>query len=121
MLVSYQEKVRITKDNLAQTLEAMNIAALAQAKEIERLLSERGEIVVSHYEFVASPGNQRGELTVFHDLSRGAICLSEAGENRWGDWDETYEILTLDDGEKYYCDGKPVYGGDDGSCSLGNI
>lgn len=119
MLLDYQEKVRVTRDNLDQVLGVMKIKAPDQIREITRLVAEKGEMVISHYSFSSSLGDKGGDITVFHDPGRGGISFG--AESAWGDWDDSYEILTLDQGEKYNCDGKPVYEGDDGSCTFGNI
>ncbi|MFZ5447858.1 MAG: hypothetical protein ACOZFS_04385 [Thermodesulfobacteriota bacterium] len=86
---------------------------------IDKVIAEKGEAVVSSYHFRA-PSGELGSIFVCHDLGRGARVF---GDNvQWGQWEETYEILTLDEsGEKFNFDGKPVYEGDEGSCSLGNF
>ncbi len=119
MLVDYQEKIRVTKDNLDLLLKEMNITGPDQIEIIKKIVIEKGEAVISHYNFIHSPGERKGNVTVFHDIGRAAICLG--ADTKVGDWDEVFEVITLDDGGKYYFDGKPVYQDDDGACSLGNI
>jgi hypothetical protein len=57
---------------------------------------------------------------VCHHLDGGAIAF---GTNTpWGQWDETYEILTLDEsGERINFDDQPIDEGDEGLGSLSNI
>lgn len=40
-------------------------------------------------------GNQRGQITVWHDSGRAAVFLG--GESAWGRWDATRHVLILDD------------------------
>jgi len=119
MLLSYREKRPLTPDNWRQELAAMGVTASGIWEVIEETIAQKGEATVSSYHFQA-PSGDPGAIVVCHDLGRGA--LSFGTNTRWGQWDETYEILTLDEsGEKFNFEGKPVYEGDEGSCSLGNF
>jgi hypothetical protein len=119
MLLKYWEKQRLSQDNWQRELDSMGVIDPASLGVIEKVLSEKGEAVVSVYLFSRLSG-EPGSLVVCHDLGRGAISFG--GNSRWGQWDETYEILSIDGtGEKFNFDGKPVDEGDDGACSLGNI
>jgi len=119
MLLNYWEKHRLTQVNRQQELSEMGVTARAFIDMIEQILAEKGEATVSAYHF-RTPSGEEGSIVVCHDLHRGA--LSFGVNTRWGHWDETLEILTLDEsGEKINFDGKPVYEGDEGSCSLGNF
>lgn len=119
MLMDYHEKIRVTKDNIDLLIKEMNITGPDQLGIINKIVIEKGEAVISHYNFIHSPGDRKGNVTVFHDIGRAAICFD--ADIKVGDWDEVFEVITLDDGEKYYFDGKPVYLDDDGACTLGNL
>ncbi|MEW6660250.1 MAG: hypothetical protein AB1424_16520 [Thermodesulfobacteriota bacterium] len=119
MLLNYWEKRPLSSENWRQELTAMGVTPSAVWEVIEEIIGKKGEAVVSSYQFQA-PSGDPGALVVCHDLGRGA--LSFGTYTRWGHWDEAYEILTLDEsGEKFNFEGKPVYEGDEGSCSLGNF
>jgi hypothetical protein len=119
MLINYKEKQIVTRNNWQDQLAALEIKAGEAVEMIAKLIVEQGEALVSVYQFKA-PSGDLGSIVVCHDLGRSALIF---GTNiRWGNWDETFETLTLDDsGEKINFDGKPVYEGDEGSCSLGNF
>jgi len=119
MLLKYWEKQRVTRDDLAKKLTSLGISDPEQTRVIAGIIEEKGEATISHYQFGAPAGDRQGTLTVCHDLGRGAISFGP--HIRWGQWDEDCEVLTLENGEKFSYEGKPVYEGDDGSCSLGNI
>ena len=119
MLLNYWEKHLITHANQQQELAGMGIIASPFIEMIDKIIAAKGEAMVSSYHFRA-PSGEPGSIVVCHDLGRGAISFG--ANTQWGDWDETYEFLTLDEtGEKINFDGKPVYEGDEGSCSLGNF
>ena len=119
MLLKYWEKNRLTQVNLHQELARMGITGSASIEVIEKIVAAKGEALISSYHF-GTPSGEQGSIVVCHNLGRGAISFGT--NTRWGQWDETYEILTLDEsGEKFNFDGKPVYEGDEGSCSLGNF
>lgn len=119
MLLNYWEKRPLTPDNWRRELAVMGITASAAMEIIEKNILNQEETIVSSYHFRA-PSGDPGSIVVCHHLGRGAISFGE--NTRWGHWDETYEILTLDEsGEKFNFEGKPVYEGDEGSCSLGNF
>jgi hypothetical protein len=48
---------------------------------------------ISTYGFLYE-GWQRGQLTVYHDDGRAAICLG--GDSDWGEWDNDEHALRLD-------------------------
>lgn len=119
MLLHYWEKRPLTPGNWRPELAVMGITARVVIEAVEKIIAKEGEAVVSSYLFQA-PSGDSGSLVVCHHLGRGAISFGE--NTRWGLWDEAYEILTLDEsGEKFNFEGKPVYEGDEGSCSLGNF
>jgi hypothetical protein len=119
MLSHYQEKCRLTQDNLEQESAGMGLTQGEHLKIIKEIIGQKGAAIVSHYCFDLPSGAQ-GSIVVCHDLHRGAISFGAS--TRWGEWDDLLEILTLDDtGEKFNFDGKPVYEGDDGACALGNF
>lgn len=119
MLLHYREKQRLTREAWREELAELEITEGDAVEMIEKLIAANGEAIVSSYHFRA-PAGEPGSIVVCHDLGRGAISFGT--NTRWGHWDETHEILTLDEsGEKISFDGKPVYEGDEGSCSLGNF
>ena len=119
MLLNYWERHRMSRTNQEQELAALGITSLASQEVIAKIISEKGEALVSSYLFQTAMG-EPGSIVVCHDLGRGAISFG--ANTRWGDWDETDEVLTLDEsGEKFNFDGQPTYEGDGGSCSLGNF
>jgi len=119
MLLKYWEKHRLTRMNWQQDLASMGVNQSPAMEVIETALGENGETVVSVYLF-SLPSGGSGSLVVCHDLGRGAISFG--ANTHWGQWDDAYEVLTVDGtGEKFNFDGKPVDEGDDGACSLGNI
>jgi hypothetical protein len=119
MLLKYWEKYRLTQMDWQPQLASMGVSESPIIEVIEQVLAEKGEAIISVYLFSRLSG-EPGSLVVCHDLGRGAISF---GANiQWGQWDETYEILTVDGtGEQFNFDGNPVAEGDDGACSLGNI
>jgi hypothetical protein len=119
MLLNYWEKCRLTRLNQQEQLASMEIGASPAMEVIQPALAETGEALISVYQF-SRPSGDPGSLVVCHDTGRGAISFGT--KTQWGQWDEAYEILTVDGtGEQYNFDGQPVAEGDDGSCSLGNI
>ncbi|MBI4643198.1 MAG: hypothetical protein HY790_08800 [Deltaproteobacteria bacterium] len=119
MLLNYREKSLLRRANWQPELAAMGITEEAVIEVIAREVAEKGEALISCYHF-RTPSGEPGSILVCHHLGRGAISFGT--NTRWGHWDETYEILTLEEsGEKFNFDGKPVYEGDEGSCSLGNF
>jgi hypothetical protein len=119
MLVHYWQKRPLAPDNWVRELAAMGIDAPASREAVAGIIAAKGEAMVSCYQF-QTPMGEPGSILVCHDLGRGVISWGTKAQ--WGHWDETYEILTLDEsGEKYNFDGNPTYEGDDGSCSLGNF
>ena len=119
MLLKYWEKLRLSQINWPQELASMGVSQSPVLEVIKKVLVEKGEALVSVYRFSMPPG-EPGSLVVCHDLGRGAISFG--ANTHWGQWDETYEVLTVDGtGEKFNFEGKPVDEGDDGACSLGNI
>jgi hypothetical protein len=119
MLLKYWEKYRLTRLNRQVQLAAMGISASPAIEVIEQVLAETGEALISVYLFSRLSG-EPGSLVVCHDTGRSAISFG--AHTQWGQWDETYEILTVDGtGEQFNFDGHPVAEGDDGACSLGNI
>ncbi len=119
MLLNYREKSRLNRANWEAELAALGVTEAAVIEVIAREVAEKGEALVSFYRFRA-PSGDPGFIIVSHQLERGAISFGP--KTRWGHWDETYEILTLEEsGERFNFDGKPVYEGDEGSCSLGNF
>jgi hypothetical protein len=119
MLVNYHEKIRVTKDNINLLLKEININRPDQIEMVNKIIREKGEALISCYNFIQSPGERQGNVTVFHDIGKAAICFG--ADLEFGDWDEAFEVITVANGEKYYFDGRPVYLDDDGSCTLGNI
>jgi hypothetical protein len=119
MLLKYWEKYRLTQLNRQAQLASMGISESPATKIIEQFLAETGEALVSIYLFKRLSG-ESGSLVVCHDTGRGAISFG--ANTQWGQWDENYEVLTVDGtAEQFNFDGKPVAEGDDGACSLGNI
>ena len=119
MLLKYWEKHRLSQNNWQQELASMGVSDSPILEVIEKVLGEKGAAIVSIYLFSMFSG-EPGSLVVCHDLGRGAISFG--ANTQWGQWDETYEVLTVDaTGEKFNFEGKPVDEGDDGACSLGNI
>ncbi len=119
MLLHYWEKRSLTPDNWRPEMAAMGITAKPVIEAVEKIIAQEGEAIVSSYLFRA-PSGDAGSIVVCHHLGRGAISFGD--NTRWGHWDENYETLTLDDtGEKFNFEGRPVYEGDEGSCSLGNF
>jgi hypothetical protein len=119
MLLDYWEKRALTANNCRQELAGMGAAANDTMEVVARIIAAQGEAVVSCYRFQA-PTGEPGTIVVCHDLGRGVISLGTS--RQWGQWDEAYEVLTLDgSGEKYSFEGCLVCEGDDGSCSLGNF
>jgi len=119
MLLNYWEKQPLAPDSWRRELAAMGVSAPTAMEAIALIISAKGEAIVSCYHFQA-PTGEAGSIVVCHDLHRGMMSLGTS--TRWGHWDEAYEILTLDEsGEKFDFEGKSVYEGDAGSCSLGNF
>jgi len=119
MLLEYWEKYRLTQMDRQTQLATLGVSASSVIEVIEQVLAEKGEAVISVYRF-STLSEEPGSLVVCHDLGRGAISFG--ANTQWGQWDETYEILTVDGtGEQFNFDGQPVAEGDDGACSLGNI
>jgi hypothetical protein len=119
MLLKYWEKHRLTQINRQQDLASMGIGDSPVLEVIEKVLGEKGEAIISVYLFSRLSG-EPGSLVICHDVGRGVISFGT--KMQWGQWDETYEVLTVDGtGEKFNFDGNPVEEGDDGACSLGNI
>jgi hypothetical protein len=119
MLLHYWEKKTLGPENWCRELAAMGVSAPDSMEAIAQVISAKGKAIVSCYCFRA-PMGEVGSIVVCHDLQRGVMSLGTS--RRWGLWDEDYEILTLEEsGEKFDFDGKPVYEGDGGSCSLGNF
>lgn len=119
MLLKYWEKQRLPRLDWQQELASMGISTGPAIAVIAQVLDELKEAVVSVYLFTRYSG-EPGSLVVCHDLGRGVISFG--ANTQWGQWDEAYEVLTVEDSaEKFYFDGKPVDEGDDGACSLGNI
>jgi len=119
MLLKYWEKQRLSQINWQQELASVGVTAGPALAVIAQVLDQPGEAVVSVYLFTRFSG-EPGSLVVRHDLGRGAISFG--AKIQWGQWDEAYEVLTVDGtGEKFNFDGKPVDEGDDGACTLGNI
>lgn len=119
MLLRYWEKRSLTPDNWRSEATAMGITAKMVMELIEKIIVQEGDAIVSSYLFRA-PSGDAGSIVVCHHLGRGAISFGE--KTRWGQWDEAFETLTLDEtGEKFDFEGRPVYEGDEGSCSLGNF
>jgi hypothetical protein len=119
MLLKYWERHRLSRENWRRDLASMGVSDSPAMAVIEKVLNEKGEAVVSVYLFARLSG-EPGSLMVCHDLGRGVISFGP--NTQWGQWDEVYELLTIDGtGEKFDFDGKPVSEGDDGACSLGNI
>ena len=119
MSLQYKERILLTRENRGPVLDALGITASERLKLLDGLMAAAGEATISFYQFCYAPSGPSGDLLVCHDLGKAAINF--AGNIRWGDWDEGYEILTLENGEKFNFDGKPVDFGDEGSCSLGNV
>ena len=119
MLINYREKQRLTRQTWREELAGMGITLPEVVEMVAGVIAANGESVVSCYHFRA-PAGDPGAIVVCHNLGRGALFF---GRNiQWGQWDETSETLTLEgSGEKISFEGKPVYEGDDGSCSLGNF
>ena len=119
MLLKYWEKQRLTQFEWEQELASKGVSASRAITVIAQVLGEIGEAVVSVYLFTRF-SVEPGSIVVCRDLGRGVISFG--ANTQWGQWDEAYEILTVDGiGEKFNFDGKPVDGGDDGACSWGNI
>jgi len=119
MLLKYWEKYRLTRLNQQPQLASMGISASPAVEVIEQVLAETGEALISVYLF-SRPSGEPGSLVVCHDTGRGAISFGAT--TQWGQWDEAYEVLTVDGtGEQFNFDGQPVAEGDDGACSLGNF
>jgi hypothetical protein len=119
MLLKYWEKYRLTQGNQQPQVASMGVCASSVIEAIEQVLAGKGEAIISVYQF-SRPSGEPGSLVVCHDTGRGAISFG--ANTQWGQWDETYEVLTVDGtGEQCNFDGKPVDEGDDGACSLGNI
>ena len=93
------EKTLVTADNIDEIREA--IPVLDQRAEIEV-----GR-VISTWPIYYQPGNQRGQITVFHDTDRAAVCYG--GYSEWGDWNDEEGIIILDDPNSYpYVDRRGV-------------
>ena len=119
MLLKYWEKYRLTQGNQQTQLASMGVSESSVIEVIEQALAGKGEAIISVYRF-SRPSGEPGSLVVCHDTGRGAISFGAT--TQWGQWDETYEVLTVDGtGEQFNFDGQPVAEGDDGACSLGNI
>lgn len=119
MLLRYWERRRLNQSDWQQKLGGMGITQSAVMEVIEKVVAEKGETAVSVYHFSRYSG-EPGHLVVCHDLGRGVISFGTHAH--WGQWDESYEVLTVDgSGERFNFDGQPVDEGDEGSCSLGNI
>ena len=119
MLLKYWEKQRQPQIAWQRELASMGVSKSPAMAVIAQVLGEMAEAVVSVYLFTRFSG-EPGSLVVCHDLGRGAISFG--AKTQWGQWDEAYEILTVDGtGEKFNFDGTPVGEGDEGACSLGNI
>ncbi len=74
----------VTADNINMVIE--DVAALDQHREM-RAGCETWAIF---YE----PGHQRGQMTVWPDDGRSAVCWG--ADSSWGDWDGAARILTFD-------------------------
>jgi hypothetical protein len=119
MSLKYKERIPLTQENRGSVLDTLGITTPEYLKVVDGLVAEAGGATISFYQFCYAPSGPSGDLLVVHDLGKAAINF--AGDIRWGDWDESYEILTLENGERFNFDGKPVDAGDEGSCSLGNV
>lgn len=98
------KEVLITADNITEIKES--IPASDQRDEVQI------GTVISTWPIFYSPGNQRGQITVYHDHNRAAIWCG--GDSAWGDWLESSEIIALDDGHTYIdSTGKEIVEGDD--------
>jgi len=91
----------ITAANLETMRETVAAAAIDQAAE----LAPGCKTWPITYE-----GGQRGQMTVWPDTGRGAIC--QGGESAYGDWDEETRTLTLDAPDD---DGDPIVYDETGS------
>jgi hypothetical protein len=119
MLQQYWEKHQLTQLNWRQELSSMGVTGSSQVEVIEKIIAEKTRTLISIYLFSA-PTGESGSILVCHDLGRGVISFGTV--TQWGQWDEAYEILTIDGtGEKYNFEGQPLYEGDEGACSLGNV
>jgi len=92
MLVDYIEDVRVDGKN-TDTWPDITFT------DIREDLSGYQYITVSVYKFTHA-GGQSGELVVFHDEGRAAICFG--GDSIWGDWDEDTKMIRTDDGGHHY-------------------
>ena len=88
------DAILVTDDNIEDVREIM--CAADQADEIYPGCVTQGIL----YE----PGQQRGQLTVYSNNMRAAICIG--GYSVWGEWDDDAETLTTDDGIVYDEDGE---------------
>jgi hypothetical protein len=119
MLQQYWEKYQLTLLNWRQELSSRGVTGSSQIEVIEKIIAKKAGTLISIYLF-STPTRESGSIMVCHDLGRGAISFGTV--TQWGQWDEAYEILTIDGtGEKYNFDGQPLYEGDEGACSLGNL
>ena len=119
MLQDYQERVAVNRETLDLALTGLGIGAEDQRQELQRVVTEQGQALVSHYAFRLMASEACGDLIIFHDSGRGGISFG--GPSEWGHWNDTGEFLELPDGRTYTFEGKPVDEGDEGSCSLGNV
>ncbi len=77
--------VTITAENIDYVREDMS--ACDQAAELKVGCETWGIIY---------KGWQRGQMTIWPDSGRGAVCWG--GNSSWGDWDAASRTLRLDDG-----------------------
>ncbi len=81
------KRVRVNEDNIEEIRDA--IAATDQRNEI------RVGQVISTWPIVYEPGQQRGQMTIWHDTDRGACC--HGGDSLWGDWSDPKRVLCLEE------------------------
>ena len=84
------EKILVTEANYGRICES--IAAADQKAEVKV-----GQ-TISTWPITYENG-QRGQMTIFHDVKRGAVAFG--GPSIWGYWDDEARILHADDGGDY--------------------
>jgi hypothetical protein len=86
-------KVRATDANLAEIRAAIGAP------------DQRAEVVpgqtISHFR-LTHEGGKPGDLTIYHDSQRAAICFD--GYSDWGEWNDDSRELYTERGETYICD-----------------
>lgn len=90
--IGYADRWIVTAENIDEVRGDM--AACDQADELEPGCETWGII----YE----PGGQRGQMTIWPDSGRAAVC--HGGDSTWGDWDSDDLTLQCDDPRDVFYD-----------------